>query len=494
MSGWSKQNRFFATYSRIVLIGYLLSGLVFAIWVWGFNAGRIAPYLYLLAVGRVAIGAVLTSVRAKSDSGASATGWWFVTAGLVFAGVATIARYPNNTEPADSLSVAVLSVIGCAVLALIVWDRIPEVSRVRVIGDSIWLAVATTAALWFVVIVPIAASSQVQLLDSAAIFVQIASLSLATALLVNLWAKDRERSVLSPAILHFGFVYLALLAILDTLRAFDLIGFDRHIEFLAFFADFALVFASQIKSENRQSSVVRSAKGAHVAAITSVPLIVAVIVLAVTAPPQYRIPVVLGAIVSAVLAARVFIIGAENNQLESELVKMATTDELTVLPNRRALELDFEQIDSNKGAAIYIDLDYFKQVNDTFGHEAGDQVLTAFSERLLNAVRSTDRCYRIGGDEFVVLAGYFDDDPSSRQDSDIEGLVERIRNICDEPFVLPVGTARVGLTIGVATAGEAMGLVTNADRAMTNKKQEGRGLVGYYSESVSSEAVSAPKI
>lgn len=488
MSGWIGKNRFFASYSPFVMVVWLLTGLIFAIWVWGFNGGEIAPIFYLLVLVRVGIGSILVGTRAKADSGVAARGWWFVTAGMVFAGLATLSRYPNNTEPADSFSVAILSVIGCAVLILLVWDRVPEVSRVRVIGDSIWLAVAATATLWFIVIVPIATSPQVETLDSAAIFIQVASLSLATSLLVNLWAKGDTKGILSPAILHFGFVYLSLIAILDILRAFDLIGFDNQIEFLAFFTDFALVFASQIKSEKQRSPVVRSAKGAHVAAITIVPLIAAVIVLAFTAPVQFRSAIVLGSIICAVLAVRVLIVGNENNKLERELRRIATTDELTVLPNRRALENDLGEINSDNGMALYIDLDYFKQVNDTFGHEGGDQLLAAFSERLINAVRSTDRCYRIGGDEFVVLAGYFDEAGESRANDDPDVLIERIRAICSEPFALDVGTARVGMTIGIATAGEAMTLVSNADKAMTSKKKEGRGLVGYYRETVSSHA------
>src|SRR5690606_21685888 len=101
----------------------------------------------------------------------------------------------------------------------------------------------------------------------------------------------------------------------------------------------------------------------------------------------------------------------ERLRMQVRLQRMAQFDQLTALPNRALLEDRFEvtlslaRREQQPLALLYLDLDRFKQVNDSFGHGVGDALLQAVAERLRSAVRESDTVARIGGDEFVVLLG-----------------------------------------------------------------------------------------
>lgn len=141
--------------------------------------------------------------------------------------------------------------------------------------------------------------------------------------------------------------------------------------------------------------------------------------------------------------------------------QMVNHDELTGLPNMRLLNERIEHANERalrshaSAAMLFIDLDRFKQVNDTYGHQAGDQLLQAIAVRLPRLVRPSDTVARIHGDEFVILC----EDLHGRGDLDI--IVERIRLSFERPFQL--GHTRVSVTasIGIAYV-EAGGQVTQA--------------------------------
>jgi diguanylate cyclase (GGDEF)-like protein len=167
-------------------------------------------------------------------------------------------------------------------------------------------------------------------------------------------------------------------------------------------------------------------------------------------------------------------------QLSADFRYAALHDSLTGLPNRRQLEERAGAIlDSGRDftgmAALYIDLDGFKAVNDTHGHRVGDQVLVAFAHRLREQSRPEDILGRLGGDEFVVL---LDSVTKAQADS----FAERIRLSAASPFACEGRRLRVSATIGIAMAedtGEAGDLprlevlLRNADDAMRAKKQAG---------------------
>lgn len=156
------------------------------------------------------------------------------------------------------------------------------------------------------------------------------------------------------------------------------------------------------------------------------------------------------------------------------LEHLARHDALTGLANRSVLLERLEQIvDAHQpAAAVFIDLDRFKPVNDLFGHEAGDELLRQVADRLRMIVRDDDLVARVGGDEFVVLVVGVDDRPTA------QAFCDRIDAALAEPYLLAEGPARVTASVGLSlTAGDSTvtGLLADADLAMYESKAERRG-------------------
>jgi diguanylate cyclase (GGDEF)-like protein len=169
----------------------------------------------------------------------------------------------------------------------------------------------------------------------------------------------------------------------------------------------------------------------------------------------------------------------ELNRREEELAFLATHDSLTGLPNRTLILDRTKQMlarsrrSQTPAAALFIDLDNFKDINDTLGHGAGDELLRAVAARLDGVTRETDTLGRLGGDEFVVISEEF------TLDAGPELVAERLLDALQPPFCLGDGKkTRVVVTasIGIAIADEnsADELLRNADIAMYRAKWEGR--------------------
>lgn len=163
---------------------------------------------------------------------------------------------------------------------------------------------------------------------------------------------------------------------------------------------------------------------------------------------------------------------------EAQAQHLAFHDVLTGLANRALLYDRLEQAlaRSRRGercAVLVLDLDRFKQVNDTLGHAAGDLLIREFAARLSDTVRAMDTVARIGGDEFCILAC------DIAEDADIAILCKRILAVVDEPFALLGSQVFVGVSIGVAIAPDAGTdrgeLVRKADIALYKAKHDGRG-------------------
>jgi diguanylate cyclase (GGDEF)-like protein/PAS domain S-box-containing protein len=158
---------------------------------------------------------------------------------------------------------------------------------------------------------------------------------------------------------------------------------------------------------------------------------------------------------------------------QRELKHAAVRDHLTGLLNRRGLEDEIARLGAQGPfpmAALLVDLDRFKPVNDSYGHDTGDEVLRCCALRLGSVVRAGDRIARVGGDEFVVLMPGCDAGEANR-------VAHRASEVIAAPMAMPVGTIEVGASVGVAVVsmkGELGALLRRADEAMYAVKR-GRG-------------------
>jgi diguanylate cyclase (GGDEF)-like protein/PAS domain S-box-containing protein len=182
---------------------------------------------------------------------------------------------------------------------------------------------------------------------------------------------------------------------------------------------------------------------------------------------------------------------SELKMAQLELEKLAFYDPLTQLPNRRFFRdhLDFQLAASEKTrsplAVIMLDLDNFKRVNDSLGHDAGDQLLVRISERLRDVVFKEDVVSRMGGDEFTILLN--NPHPVTRIDQAAQRIMESIR----EPLEISEQLIEIGASLGIARypedASSAEDLLRNADIALYNAKSNGRNQASYFSEQLDIE-------
>ncbi|MCE0540490.1 GGDEF domain-containing protein [Kineosporia rhizophila] len=190
----------------------------------------------------------------------------------------------------------------------------------------------------------------------------------------------------------------------------------------------------------------------------------------------------------AALAAAILlilVIGVSLSTSASRLARARLHDTLTGLPSRALFMEEAEaaitewrrkQQTGAEGsvAALFLDLDGFKPVNDTYGHAAGDALLREVAVRLADAVRPDDFVSRFGGDEFLVLCR------NVRHIDDANAVADRIRTDLSEPFTVDGHTVTIGVSIGIAVLDEgqeAALLIHNADTALYRAKQNGRGRV-----------------
>ncbi|GAA2512788.1 EAL domain-containing protein [Streptomyces longisporus] len=192
----------------------------------------------------------------------------------------------------------------------------------------------------------------------------------------------------------------------------------------------------------------------------------------------------------------------ERVRLQAQLQHNAEHDPLTDLPNRALFTKRVQQALSGRRAAdrvslrgtavLFIDLDGFKAVNDTIGHQAGDELLVQAARRLQDAVRHGDTASRLGGDEFAALiAGDGTRDRSARERHILE-LADRLRITLSQPYLIDGNDVRVAASIGVAFAEPGLGageLLRNADLAMYRAKAAGKGRVELYAPQMQQDVV-----
>jgi diguanylate cyclase (GGDEF)-like protein/PAS domain S-box-containing protein len=182
--------------------------------------------------------------------------------------------------------------------------------------------------------------------------------------------------------------------------------------------------------------------------------------------------------VSLARAVRLTRLAFERRRAEELLLHAALHDTLTGVANRAQF---FDRLGAvpaaerrhhSSAAILYLDLDGFKSVNDTYGHKAGDLVLQTVTDRMLGAVRASDLVARLGGDEFAVLC------IDIANTAQATGLADRLIAAVAEPIDLGEGAVHVGVSIGIALAAAgsaaAPDLLEMADRALYEAKREGK--------------------
>ncbi len=177
-----------------------------------------------------------------------------------------------------------------------------------------------------------------------------------------------------------------------------------------------------------------------------------------------------------------------------ELVHMANHDALTGLPNRNLLRDRVEQAflkakrDNTNVAILFIDLDRFKNINDSLDHTTGDQVISAVAMRLAGCLREEDTIARLGGDEFVMVL------PETGREESIASVSEKLLRSMDEPIAAGEHEFFLTVSIGIAVYpmdGKSLNeVLKNADVAMYRAKHEGRNTFRFYQREMNTQALS----
>jgi diguanylate cyclase (GGDEF)-like protein len=184
----------------------------------------------------------------------------------------------------------------------------------------------------------------------------------------------------------------------------------------------------------------------------------------------------LTSLLDARMQSKTYKLAASLRQANAKLQRIAYRDPLTQLPNRLVLEDRLDratarcQRDGTSIALLFIDLDGFKPVNDSFGHSVGDALLRDVSERLRGLARPSDTLARVGGDEFLMLLDGHPDKALATQ------LAQRIRDAIEAPFMLGQREVRLSCSLGIVffpEHGPRNKLIANADAAMYAAKRSG---------------------
>ncbi|MFW5443727.1 MAG: EAL domain-containing protein [Methylococcaceae bacterium] len=182
----------------------------------------------------------------------------------------------------------------------------------------------------------------------------------------------------------------------------------------------------------------------------------------------------------------------EKKRSEKLIWKQANYDSLTGLPNRNMFldrlnqDIKLASRSEKSLAVIFLDLDFFKEVNDTLGHAKGDELLCETAKRLLACVRETDTVARLGGDEFIIVL------PELDRFFNLDRVAEKIIQSLSQVFKLAEEQAFVSASLGIAMypndAIESEGLIKHADQAMYLSKEKGRAQFSYFTKAMQEQA------
>lgn len=480
------------SFSRIAwaLVGVgLIAGLMHVVT----DRSAIGDALYLAATIQLAVGVILGLVMHRP----SVLTWSFVLAIALFSTTAQVLDGIGGGTTVRILSesgfLAVQLTLAAALLVVTV--RRSGASLTRSLGDGLIVALGTWILIWLFLIQP-----SIDAIVEPNIVTGLRGLTLATStvvlfLLASLLFSDANRT---PAVwLLSGAIGLSLVG--DLLYALDKSG---HVSVSARFANAPYVTClflatatflhPSVRGLSQRGSIRLRRPVFGRLVLTTLALIVPVVVISMIDPAD-RLDRIVRTVSLFVLAtavtARVIQAVRDNARSQAVLIGLAQTDPLTQLPNRNLmLDLIADALEESwradrRPAVLFIDVDRFKNINDSLGHGAGDDVLLAVARRLRNALPERASVGRISGDEFVVM------DPESRGAADAMQLAEKVLAAFHEPLQVQPGDVFVSASIGVALANPGGGLsaeelLRNADTAMYRAKDAGRNCIAFFDDSM----------
>jgi diguanylate cyclase (GGDEF)-like protein len=183
----------------------------------------------------------------------------------------------------------------------------------------------------------------------------------------------------------------------------------------------------------------------------------------------------------------------EKTKADERIEYLASHDSLTNLPNRETFNellryaIEAARRYQRRFAVLFIDLDRFKVINDSLGHDAGDMLLVEIAGRLRNALRSSDVVARLGGDEFVVILEQTEDSAA------IERIARNLLDVLGEPLQLSghecLITASIGIAMYPSNGSDVQTLTKNADMAMYLAKEDGKNGFRFFSKAIKTQSI-----
>lgn len=407
-------------------------------------------------------------VAAKRATGIDRTAWAAMAASL-FLVLGLFLLFPGGPETGPNNALLGAPVVAAVLLATILLfgrHSLPRIGLASLLLDGTWLVSGLIVASWTWAFAPLpelsATTAERMILISFPMLAMLCS-----SITVSMLSRCAGSARLALASLGGGAATVGLAATIHTQKALNgTLVFGTPSDFLW---TLGLGFIGLSTIDPSMGVRLRAANPS----ILNLQLITATPALLIVVPLIHdrwaTTPVEGGFLMVTLLAVRLVVLNTANQNLNEQLIHRANRDELTGLLNRRALlhllEQDQRQNDGQR-SILYLDLDGFKDINDRFGHAAGDLVLQVVSDRLELHTRVTEAVARLGGDEFVVLTT-----------GDASGLASRLQDAITHPIEWDGRQLRVDCCIGISddyhlSPEERMAA---ADAALYRAKGRGRG-------------------
>ena len=457
------------------------------------GATNIGSVVYGLALLAIVVSTVISATRHQLDR-RILSGFFVIIAAIIIGQLFSAASLGAVEHLVAEVAFFVVQITLVLGLLLVAQRRIGR-EPLGILADASILSLGAWLVVWIVVLRPLFDTVSNEPFVAGVRGLTFSLSAVVLFLLVTLLLGDSDNSTV---------VWLASSAILSSLIG-DVLWALHEAEVIttslavrnapyvmALFAACATLLHPGIRNLTAQGSyhAARPMAGRLVVVISG--LVVPIAVFALTDAQDTRDRIVRTVSVlflSGVVLLRVVIAVRANAQLQSKLIESAQTDALTGLANRSLMlehvdtALRTAWRDNRQPTVLFIDVDRFKNINDSLGHAAGDDVLIAVATRLRLILPTHCVVGRIAGDEFVVL------DPQTNGPNESMVLADRVLESFHEPLALRQGDVFVSASIGVSTyrpsvTNSADDLLRHADTAMYRAKESGRNCVAIFDESM----------